>query len=180
MMISFVSYAQTSGDFKAFLQSFRYENKKDSILMLGKFETPKEFGCGTAAVEYGKQIESFVQGKRIKDVKLLQTFKEKIENPVFWSYLYGSVHSGKLGKKETSVNFTDNQRTYFLKNTIRLSINYQKTDSKNVVYQCVFTKIKDNKRWIDNYYFSKKNGVWTLDKIFTQHYSKNYSYYYID
>ena len=83
-------FAQKSKDFRVFLESFKYENKKDTLLMLGNLKPPGEFGCGTGAVEYASQINSFRigKGKSIKDLNLLKKFSESIPNQIFWYYLY--------------------------------------------------------------------------------------------
>lgn len=118
LIIPNLTFAQKSNDFKIFLKSFKYENKKDSIIMLGNLKPPGEFGCGTGAMEYFNQLEiySSEKGKLLKNLKLLKEFEEKMDNHIFWDYLYGSIYTRDKHNKETQVNFiSDGTRNSFFR-----------------------------------------------------------------
>lgn len=159
--------AQTQDDFKVFLESFRYENKQNTIIMLGKLNPPTEFGCGTAAMEYYNQIHCFTSsaGEPVNDFKLLHQLKDKSDFPVLWYHLYGSFYD----EKEVPVTFKDNNELKnFLLTTTRLGINFEKINRKSVIYHCAFTNVGQGKRTTESYHLLKENSEWKLDKVTIQ------------
>ncbi|MDR6969620.1 hypothetical protein J2X31_003653 [Flavobacterium arsenatis] len=170
LFIPSLAFAQKLDDFNVFLKSFKDENKKDTIMMLGNLKPPGEFGCGTGAMEYFNQIEIYSngKGKSINNLNLLQEFEKKMDNPIFWDYLYGSIYTRDKHNNEIEVSFkNDEARNSFFKNAKRLGINFEKIDRKNIAYHCIIGDLKENKQVIESYYLIKVKKQWKLDKITT-------------